>query len=139
MDDSNSVSRETVLENDLHVSDAETPEPMADIELDGIDNLKSDDRKVVRETTPVANLYVDETNDVLSMLERNNGLNFPGDLRLPQQTFDTTIDQLVSQVSTKAVINESSEQEEKADFSAFNWKPNVDFFKFGTTLIISPN
>ena len=131
-EDSNSLSRETVLENDLHVSDAETPEPMADIELDGNENQKDDAQKVALETTPDTSLKIEEENDVLSILERTNGLTFTSDI-LPDQTLDTTIDQIVAQVSTRAVINESRAEEERADFSAFNWKPNVDFFQFGSS------
>ena len=131
-EDSYSLSRETVLENDLHVSEAETPEPMADIELDGEDSLKNEDREVVvEESTTGKDLDIEDTNDVLTILERENGLNFSRDI-FPEQTLDTTIDQVVSQVSTKAVIDQSMKDEEKADFAAFNWKPNVDFFQFGS-------
>ena len=132
-EDSYSLSRETVLENDLHVSEAETPEPMADIELDGNESLKNDDKEVVVEeaSTTEKDLDIEDTNDVLTILERDNGLNFSRDF-FPEQTLDTTIDQVVSQVSTKAVIDQSRKDEEKADFAAFNWKPNVDFFQFGS-------
>ena len=83
-------------------------------------------------STTEKDLDIEDTDDVLTILERDNGLNFSRDI-LPEQTLDTTIDQVVSQVSTKAVIDQDRKDVEKADFAAFNWKPNVDFFQFGSS------
>merc|ERR550517_1652667 len=99
--------------------------------MDGNEELENDDQEVAIETSE-KDLEAGETNDVLSILERNNGLSLRGEI-LPEQNLDTTIDQVVSQVATRAVINQTRVEEEKADFSAFNWKPNVDFFQFGSS------
>ena len=45
-----------------------------------------------------------------------------------EASFDTTVNQIVADFSTK-YVNENKERN-MADFSSFNWKPNVEFFKF---------
>ena len=46
-------------------------------------------------------------------------------------TFADTVDQIVSRLNTKAVIEEGIKEEKPKEFAAFNWKPNVTFFHFG--------
>ena len=46
-------------------------------------------------------------------------------------TFADTVDQIVSRLNTKAVIEEGTKEEKPKEFAAFNWKPNVTFFQFG--------
>ena len=46
-------------------------------------------------------------------------------------TFADTVNEIVSRLNTKAVIEEGTKEEKPKEFAAFNWKPNVTFFQFG--------
>ena len=52
--------------------------------------------------------------------------------KITPNNFDSTIDKIVADVTTKSVINKEKDHN-TIDFSAFNWKPNVDFFNFGNS------
>ena len=161
---SNESDKDLVLEDDLHVSDAEdvdeTPEPthnekltenIKDDEADDEENemmkyfgekvepyLENEEESVHLDKTHVDFKKEDifPSNDVLTMLEHSNGFeSVKNHFKMTSgthQSFDATVDQIVADVTTKAVINkEKQEVEDVMDFSAFNWKPNVDFFQFG--------
>ena len=122
----NESEKELVLEDDLHVSEAEdeTSEPAPDVSHDhmteesqgGSDQSKADSRK----------------SDGGQKIIDNENIPIVGESRqrLALNNFDSTIDKIVANVTTKSVINNGKESD-IMDFSAFNWKPNVDFFNFG--------
>ena len=96
------------LEDDLHVSDAEdeTPEPSQNV----------------------------EEADILSKVTNDNPIlsNAADSKVISLHNFDSTIDKIVADVTTKSVVRKDKE-DNAIDFSAFNWKPNVDFFNFGSS------
>ena len=103
-----------VLENDLHVSDAEEePEPKQEIHS-------------MRENYEQPDGGSIEPNDKPILLDKEEAES----VALTLNNFDSTIDKIVADVTTKSVINKEKNHD-TIDFSAFNWKPNVDFFNFG--------
>lgn len=104
-----------VVENDLHVSDAEEegPEQKQEIQSTRENSEQTDGGYIALNEKPIL-LNKEEAESVA--LTSNN--------------FDSTIDKIVADVTTKSVINKEKNHD-TIDFSAFNWKPNVDFFKFG--------
>ena len=102
------LEKNLTLEDDLHVSDAEdeTPEPSHDV----------------------------EEAEILSKVINDNPIRSnPADSKaITLHNFDSTIDKIVADVTTKSVIKKEKD-DNTIDFSAFNWKPNVEFFSFGNT------
>ena len=146
----NNEEKELILEDDLHVSDAESEidegrktiinskvvseTTTIDITKDQVDQDSDDDvmKYFGNKIDFTDNVNNEDThNDVLTILEHSHGLG--ENTLLSSSTFEGTIDQIVADVSTKAVIrNQDNEMRASApDFASFNWKPNVDFFQFG--------
>ena len=126
-------NEETVIENDLHLSDAEDGDIDIDDEVlkhfgDEPDPYVDSEEDVLAEVTNPPEEA--ETNDILTMLEESHGLGLEPNLTSSKSTsFGATVDQLVANFSTK-YVNENKDRSTAADFSSFNWKPNVEFFKF---------
>ena len=122
-----------LIEDDLHISDAEDQsndeeeKEGEDVQKNGEDN---EEASVLTPQTNPKGLYnesdkvFEERNDILTLLEDSHGL----DLTLQSQhSFDSAVDKFVSNVATKSMkdVNENL-----VDFNSFNWKPDVEFFKF---------
>ena len=169
--------KEDLIEDDLHLSDALTPEPPEDVEvtkphlldhfgekIEGLIESDYDTVSLKNETQKTDDISIkdekpkhflkfeglkgidpddmisvpSDTNNVLTILEHNSTLehsNDSGEHILPDVTFGGTVDEIVTKLTTKAVIHERSVDvdPQKADFAAFNWKPDVQFFQFGQT------
>ena len=130
------LDKDLALEDDLHVSDAEeeeTPEPSKDLVLhdDEIAATSEDTQaNITNNTITTTNNNNTTATDVLTLLEHSSGLEAdPRPAPAAPPTFDWAVDQIVADVTTKAVISKEKDTN-VMDFSAFNWKPNVDFFQF---------
>lgn len=110
------VERDLVVENDLHVSDAEdeSQEPKHEVQSMRENPEQSDGESAITIEKPI---LIEEAENVTKITSNN---------------FDSTIDKIVADVTTKSVINKEKDHN-TIDFSAFNWKPNVDFFNFGNS------
>ena len=110
------VERDLVLENDLHVSDAEdeSQEPNQEVQSIRENPEQSDGESGI---AIEKSILIKEAENVTKITPNN---------------FDSTIDKIVADVTTKSVINKEKDHN-TIDFSAFNWKPNVDFFNFGNS------
>ena len=124
-----------IVEDDLHISEASTPEPAVDVEITNPNLLDHfgekfegpyDDSDYDENVKSERNSEPDIENNESQIDKDENGQHI-----LPKVTFDGTIDQIVSKLTTKAVITERNEELQKADFAAYNWKPDVQFFQFG--------
>ena len=132
---SSELDKDLALEDDLHVSDAEeeeTPEPSKDLVLhdDEVPATAEDAQANKTNNTTTNNNNTNTATDVLTLLEHSSGLVAdPRPAPAAPPTFDWAVDQIVADVTTKAVISKEKDTN-VMDFSAFNWKPNVDFFQF---------
>ena len=115
--DQGDVDKNPVLEDDLHVSDAEDETQ---------DLSHSASVHSIKDKSEEGEVESKATNDEPESQSQSEGV------AILLQNFDSTIDKIVADVTTKSVINKERDQETK-DFSAFNWKPNVDFFNFGNS------
>ena len=133
-EDDNKSEEIKLIEDDLHISDAEDQSYDDEEEKEDEDVQKNgEDHEEASVLTPQTNpkgLYnesdkvFEERNDILTLLEDSHGL----DLTLQSQhSFDSAVDKFVSNVATKSMkdVNENL-----VDFNSFNWKPDVEFFKF---------
>ena len=115
-DENNFSDNDVPLEGDLHLSDASITED--DIAVSNPDVLDHFGDKIVKSPVP-------ET-------EEKNEPSSDGDGRILRAvTFEDTVNQIVSRLNTKAVIEEARREEKPREFAGFNWKPNVTFFQFG--------
>ena len=131
-EDDNKSEEIKLIEDDLHISDAEDQSYDDEEEKEGVQK-NGEDNEEASVLTPQTNpkgLYnesdkvFEERNDILTLLEDSHGL----DLTLQSQhSFDSAVDKFVSNVATKSMkdVNENL-----VDFNSFNWKPDVEFFKF---------
>ena len=107
------IEKNLVVENDLHVSDAEEEAPELETQSMRENSELRDGGSIARNDKPI-------------LLDKEEAMS----VALTSNNFDSTIDKIVADVTTKSVINKEKNHD-SIDFSAFNWKPNVDFFNFG--------
>ena len=116
-DEENFSDDDSPLEGDLHLSDASINED--EIAVSNPDVLNHFGEKIVKspETAEKKEAAIDDDEDEGPVLRA--------------VTFADTVNEIVTRLNTKAVIEEGTKEEKPKEFAAFNWKPNVTFFQFG--------